>query len=74
MPIYEFRCGECDHTFEELVLPKSGTTLAAQVLEIEGSPCRNPVCDSPRVVLVISPTSRRGPVPSAGGCAPTGGS
>lgn len=72
MPIYEFRCGVCDHAFEELVMPKSGTTLAAQILEIEESGCRNPVCDSPKVALMLSPVSRRGAVRSAG-CGPSGG-
>jgi hypothetical protein len=69
MPLYEFNCLLCDHRFEELVMPKDGTTLIAQVSAIEESPCPNPVCNSTRVTLCLSMFSRRGATPG-GACNP----
>jgi putative FmdB family regulatory protein len=43
MPIYEFRCTKCDHTFEELVLRSR---------DLEELEC--PECSSGEVELLIS--------------------
>ena len=62
MPIYEYRCPQCEHAFELLV--KS----AAQ-----GSQSSCPSCGSQKIVQRLSviaagPRTADVPVPAAGGC------
>ena len=60
MPLYEFTCRECGHTFEEL------TTLA----EVESGRLQCPACASTRIERGFSTFATGG----AGGAAPaTGG-
>jgi len=63
MPIYEYRCGECEHVFEELVPAKRRAGV------------RCPKCDSKRVELALSvfsahaaSTPQKAPVGGCGRC------
>lgn len=47
MPIFEYVCQECNHTFEELVLKE------------EEGPSRCPACGKPQVTRVLSAGSFR---------------
>ncbi|HEY3355112.1 MAG TPA: zinc ribbon domain-containing protein [Polyangia bacterium] len=63
MPIYEFRCADCGHVFEELVLRKSDEA---------GLAC--PRCASHAVERELSACAIGGGGGSGGGsCAPRGG-
>jgi len=58
MPIYEFKCAECGHQFEDLV-PAGTDTM----------PC--PKCQSDKVFRLISLVSSKGMAAACSGCAPS---
>lgn len=66
MPIYEYRCGKCGHTFEKLI---RGMT--------EETEPQCPNCGEAKVERIVSLFGRVGSVESipsgGGGCAPVGG-
>lgn len=52
MPIYEFRCSDCSHEFEEVFLPNLGRSLDCEVIAC-------PACGSTDVKRVLSAGSFR---------------
>lgn len=64
MPIFEYKCGACKHSFEHLVFKSD-----------EKVPC--PACGSEKVIRQLSGFAvggaDKGSVPSLGGCKPVGG-
>jgi putative FmdB family regulatory protein len=65
MPIYEYRCRDCNHLFQKLQPMGAG---------VDGVTC--PSCGSARVerqLSVFASSSSAGSASPATGCAPTGG-
>lgn len=52
MPIYEFRCNDCNHEFEEVFLPNLVRSLNSETIEC-------PSCGSADVTRILSAGSFR---------------
>lgn len=67
MPIYEYRCEECGHTFDKFV------RSMANAVEVECPQCHSVKCKKNISLFGTTSSTRSSSGASASSCAPSGG-